>query len=157
MSGLVGQGYDGASVMSLSRNGVRAIVPEKYPNATYVHCRSHVLNLAIWSGCKSVRFIQNLFHNVSKLGFLVAALKGKKYFFRLPRPPMTASSSCMCWRRRRRWICQNIGRGKQATNCTEILCYSLECKSYYPLCSSCEIWLCASSSGWNFVIKQWRC
>ena len=32
MSGLVGQGYDGASVMSSSRNGVQAKVAEKYSN-----------------------------------------------------------------------------------------------------------------------------
>ena len=41
MSGLVGQGYDGASS---SRNGVQAEVAEKYPNARYVHCRSHVVS-----------------------------------------------------------------------------------------------------------------
>ena len=42
MSRLVGQRYDGASS---SRNGVQAKVAEKYPNARYVHCRSHVSNL----------------------------------------------------------------------------------------------------------------
>ena len=41
MSGLDGQGYDGAGVMSSSRNGVEAKVAEKYPNATYVHCSPH--------------------------------------------------------------------------------------------------------------------
>ena len=52
MSYLVGQGYDGASVVSSSKNGMQAKVAAQYPNATYVHCRSHVLNLAISSGCK---------------------------------------------------------------------------------------------------------
>ena len=86
MSSLVGQGYDGASS---SRNGVQAKVAEKYPNARYVHCRFYVLNLAISSGCKAVQSIQNLF-NVSKLsGFLVAAPKRKKHFFRQPWPLMT--------------------------------------------------------------------
>ena len=86
MSGLVGQGYDGATS---SRNGVQAEVAEKYPNARYVHRRSHVLNLAISSGCKAVQSIQNLF-NVSKLtGFSVAAPKRKKHFFRRQWPPMT--------------------------------------------------------------------
>ena len=81
MSGLVGQGYDGASVTSSSRNGVQAKVAEKYPNATYVHCRSHVLNLAISSGCKAVRSIQNLFDNVSKLTwFLSGSAKRKEIF-----------------------------------------------------------------------------
>jgi len=86
MSGLVGQGYDGASS---SRNGVQAKVAEKYPNTRYVQCRSHVLNLAISSGYKAVRSIQNLF-DVSKLsGFSVAAPKGKKHFFRQLWPSMT--------------------------------------------------------------------
>ena len=52
---------------AVSRNGVQAKVAEKYPNATYVYCRSHVLNLAISCGCKAVQSIQNLFDNVSKL------------------------------------------------------------------------------------------
>ena len=51
MSNLVAQGYDGASVMSSEKSGVQAKVKEKYPNVTYVHCRFHVLNLAISSGC----------------------------------------------------------------------------------------------------------
>ena len=80
LSGLVGQGHDGASVMSSSWNGVQAKVAEKYPNATYVHCRSHVLNLAISSGCRTVWSIQNLFDNVSKLTwFLVQRLKERTF------------------------------------------------------------------------------
>ena len=67
MSCLIAQGYDGASVMSSSKNGVQAKVREKYPNATYIHCRSHVLNLAISSGCKNVPSIRNLFDSVEKL------------------------------------------------------------------------------------------
>ena len=35
LSFLVGQGYDGASVMSSSKNGVQAKIAEKFPNATY--------------------------------------------------------------------------------------------------------------------------
>ena len=49
MACLVGQRYDGAAVMSSSKNGVQSKIAAKYPNATYVHCRSHVLNLAIYS------------------------------------------------------------------------------------------------------------
>ena len=81
MSCLVGQGYDGASVMSSSKNGVQAKVAAQYPNATYVHCRSHVLNLAISSGCKAVQSIQNLFDNVGKLTwFLIGSAKRKEIF-----------------------------------------------------------------------------
>ena len=55
MGNLVGQGYDGAKI----RN--------HYKNATYVHCRSHVLALALAASCKQVTEIQNLFDNDGKL------------------------------------------------------------------------------------------
>ena len=66
---------------------MQAKVTEKYPNATYVHCRSHVLNLAISSGCKAVRFIQNLFDNVSKLTwFLSGSAKRQEIFLNTAAP-----------------------------------------------------------------------
>ena len=77
LSHLVGQGYDGASVMSSDKNGVQAKICDKYPNATYVHCRSHVLNLAIASGCNSVSAIRNLFDNVEKLTWFLGG-SGKR-------------------------------------------------------------------------------
>lgn len=81
MDSLVGQGYDGASVMSSSKNGVQAKIAAQYPNAVYVHCRSHVLNLAIASGCKNVPSIRNLFDDVSKLTwFLGGSAKRKELF-----------------------------------------------------------------------------
>ena len=77
---LVGQGYDGASVMSPSKNGVQA----KIPNATYVHCQSHVLNLAISSSCTSVPSICNLFTQVHVLTwFLTGSAKRKEIFLEI--------------------------------------------------------------------------
>ena len=67
MGNLVGQGYDGAATMSPSKNDVQAKIRNHYKNATYVHCRSHVLALALAAGCKQVTEIQNLFDNVGKL------------------------------------------------------------------------------------------
>ena len=81
MSCLVGHGYDGASVTSSSRNGVQAKVADNCPNATYVHCRFHVLNLAISSGCKAVQSIQNLFDNVSKLTWFLSGSAKRKGIF----------------------------------------------------------------------------
>ena len=75
---LVGQGYDGAAVMSSSKNGVQSKIREKCPNATYVHCRSHVLNLAIASGCKNVPSVRNLFDSVGKLTWF---LSGESNYF----------------------------------------------------------------------------
>ena len=49
LNSFVAQGYDGAAVMSSSKNGVQSKIREKYPNATCMHCRSHVLNLHSYS------------------------------------------------------------------------------------------------------------
>ena len=78
MSDLIAQGYDGASVMSGSRN---AKVREKYPNVTYVHCRSHVLNLAVSSGCNYVPSIRNLFDSVQKLTWFLGGSAKRKAIF----------------------------------------------------------------------------
>ena len=67
MDNLVGQCYDGAATMSSSKNGVHAKIRNHYKNATYVHCRSHVLALALAAGSKQATEIQNLFNNVGKL------------------------------------------------------------------------------------------
>ena len=41
------QGYDGASNMAGKFSGVQAIVKERAPLATYVHCKAHQLNLSL--------------------------------------------------------------------------------------------------------------
>ncbi len=66
LSNLVGQGYDGASV-SGNKNGLQKKVSDHYPNATYVHCRSHVLNPAIAGAYKNVESIRDLFNNIAKI------------------------------------------------------------------------------------------
>lgn len=43
---LRGQGYDGAAVMSGSRNGVATKIAEVEHRAVYMHCAGHTLNLA---------------------------------------------------------------------------------------------------------------
>lgn len=63
---MVGQGYDGAPVMKGHLSGVQTQIREKYPMATYVHCASHSLNLAI-SDSSSVTQIRNCMGTVQKL------------------------------------------------------------------------------------------
>ena len=66
--------------MSSSKNGVQAKVKEVCPNATYVHCQSHVLNLAVSSRCQSVPSIRNLFDSVEVTWFLSGSAKRKAMF-----------------------------------------------------------------------------
>ena len=51
---LVGQGYDGAAVMSGVHAGVQAKIKEVAKHAFYVHCSAHCLNLVIVDSVKSV-------------------------------------------------------------------------------------------------------
>ena len=50
---IVGQGYDDAGNMAGKIRGVQARVTQGYPNAKYVHCRNHRLNLATCHACKT--------------------------------------------------------------------------------------------------------
>lgn len=51
---LVGQGYDGASVMSGSCSGVQARIKKVAKYAFYVHCNAHCLNLVLVDCVKKV-------------------------------------------------------------------------------------------------------
>lgn len=51
---LIGQGYDGASVMSGKNAGVAKLMQKEAPFALYVHCHAHRLNLALVDCVKSV-------------------------------------------------------------------------------------------------------
>ena len=59
LQNIVGQGYDGASVsvMSGRENGVQALIRRDCPNALYIHCQSHCLNLSIRSS-SNIREVQ---------------------------------------------------------------------------------------------------
>lgn len=57
LSNCVGQGYDGANVMSGAYNGVQAKIKQIQPNAEYIHCADHNLHLVIndaVSGCSEI-------------------------------------------------------------------------------------------------------
>lgn len=51
---LVGQTYDGAAVMASSLNGLQAKAKEVAPNAEFVHCYAHRLNLVLSQGAKCI-------------------------------------------------------------------------------------------------------
>ena len=47
LENLRGQGYDGSGNISGKDKGASTIILNKNTKATYVHCRSHVLNISI--------------------------------------------------------------------------------------------------------------
>ena len=48
---LASQGYDGASVMSGRCSGVQQRIMEVAPQAIYIHCFAHILNLVLVDCC----------------------------------------------------------------------------------------------------------
>ena len=67
---MVAQGYDGASAMSGTYNGVQKHIRDCCPNATYIHCFAHNLNLCL-SHAASVQSINSA----------VAAMQATAVFF----------------------------------------------------------------------------
>ena len=54
-----GQGYDGAGNMAGKCSGAAVRIQHSYPQALYVHCRAHVLNLCVASACK-IQVVKNM-------------------------------------------------------------------------------------------------
>lgn len=62
-----GQGYDGANVMSGAYNGVQKRIKNVQPNAIYVHCADHNLNLVLndtMNGCTEIKKFFSSLQNI---------------------------------------------------------------------------------------------
>ena len=70
--------------MSGKYKGCAAIIQKKFPLATYSHCCSHVLNLAVVSACRLVP-VQNLFSMIDKV---------YKFFDNHPKRQYTLNTFC---------------------------------------------------------------
>lgn len=66
-SNLVGQGYDGASVMSGKHSGVAARIQSNARFAFYVHCNAHCLNLVLVDTTKAVPEVVDFFALLQQL------------------------------------------------------------------------------------------
>lgn len=85
---LVGQCYDGASVMSGHLNGLQKKIKEKAPLAVFVHCLAHRLNLVLQQSCKKIRKcriffssitgIPTFFHHSAKRTYAITSASGPR-------------------------------------------------------------------------------
>ncbi|XP_050959752.1 zinc finger MYM-type protein 1 [Labeo rohita] len=57
----VAQTYDGASVMSGASGGVQALFRANHPEAIYIHCYAHELNLVLCCTCRAVQEAADFF------------------------------------------------------------------------------------------------
>ena len=62
------QGYDGEANMAGAYRGVQAIIRQRIPDATYVHCKAHSLNLAIGHACKEP-LVRNMLGTLQQIAF----------------------------------------------------------------------------------------
>lgn len=65
---LIGQTYDGASVLSSEKNGVQKKIREVCPNATFVWCSAHILNLVLSKSCQRISETKQFFTVIKNLG-----------------------------------------------------------------------------------------
>ncbi|CAL1382451.1 unnamed protein product [Linum trigynum] len=70
---LRGQGYDGASNMRGEWNGLQGLFMKDSPQAYYVHCMAHRLQLSLVAAAKEVYWVHEFFRNLS---FIVTAVTG---------------------------------------------------------------------------------
>lgn len=63
----VAQTYDGAAVMSGVSGGVQALFQDNHPEAIYVHCYAHELNLVLCYTCKAVHEASDFFETLETL------------------------------------------------------------------------------------------
>lgn len=71
-SNLIGQSYDGASVMSGKHSGVQARIKEVAKQAFYVHCNAHCLNLVLVDTVKAVPQAECFFALLQRLYVFVS-------------------------------------------------------------------------------------
>ena len=67
---IIGQGYDGASNMRGEFNGLQALVSKACPQAYYIHCVAHRLQLALVAAAKDVNHVHHFFNKLSLLSML---------------------------------------------------------------------------------------
>ena len=75
-----GQAYDECAAMKGDINGAQAIIQRKYPEALYMHCSSHTLNLVVCHAAK-VREISNCISTIKEVtNFVKASAKRMTLF-----------------------------------------------------------------------------
>ena len=77
---IVSQGYDGASVMSGRCSGVQQRIKEVAPQAVYVHCYAHCLNLALVDTTRSITQASDFFALMEVLYVFIPTSKAHEIY-----------------------------------------------------------------------------
>ncbi|KAL6516364.1 hypothetical protein OROGR_019669 [Orobanche gracilis] len=82
VSSLRGQGYDGASNMRGEFNGLRSLIQKRSPDAHYVHCFAHQLQLTFVAVSKNHTSVGSFFNTITRLCNVVGGSCKRKDVFR---------------------------------------------------------------------------
>jgi len=77
---LCAQSYDGAACMQGQYSGVRSYIQDKNPQAIYIWCFSHILNLVIVDTCDKSTSMRNFFGELQSLKSFMRARKRTAVF-----------------------------------------------------------------------------
>lgn len=72
---LIGQSYDGASNMRGQYNGLQKYIRDENPQATYIWCCSHRVNLVVVVAVSEALNAVNLFGNIERLYDFISSSK----------------------------------------------------------------------------------
>ena len=81
MNKLVGYAFDGASNMSGHLSGERARLGETYPQAVYVHCANHSLDLVLQEVCFEVKMVIDTIQFVRDVGTIIRESSKRKALY----------------------------------------------------------------------------
>ena len=76
---IVPQGYDGASVVSGKCSGVQQRIKEVAPQALYVHCYAHCLNLALVDTTRNIIEASDFFALMETLYVFMSSCKARLF------------------------------------------------------------------------------
>ena len=82
LGSLVSQGYDGASVMSGKFSGVQQRVMQIAPQAIYIHCFAHILNLVLVDCAKKISSAAEFFALLQSLYVFISSTKAHVVYVR---------------------------------------------------------------------------
>ncbi|XP_053140774.1 zinc finger MYM-type protein 1-like [Hemicordylus capensis] len=94
---LISQSYDMASVMQGDDRGVQMRIHDMFPNAKYVHCYAHQLNLVMQKAASQIKEVRIFFSDLSAFSaFFVCSAKRKAALEAVVKRRLLKSSQT-CW------------------------------------------------------------
>lgn len=102
----VAQTYDGASVMKGEVGGVQARFREKHPEAVYVHCYAHELNLVLCHTCSAVPEADYFFETLGNVYSFFSASMVNHQAFHDTQKQLGLENSEFVQLSKTRWECQ---------------------------------------------------